>query len=229
MVASVGEPGGAIQATRERLLKGWGAKYVQDGYGITELFPLGDSCHGFPALHIANDFVITEVIDPETGKVLPPGHRGELVFTNIICETQPLLRYRTRDIGRVAEFGSCPACGATSTRIVNGIEGRSDDMVWYKGINIFPTAVEAVVRSFDELSNEFEIVLDQKGTAQTLTIRAEVMPQVSPGDYGGLSQQLSNKLLEALEGIHAQVELLPEGTLPKTQYKGKRVKENRPK
>ena len=229
IVASVGEPGGAIPATRERLLKSWGAKYVQDGYGITELFPLGDSCQGSPSLHIANDFVITEVIDTETGRVLGPGQRGELVFTNIIGETQPLLRYRTRDVGAVAEFGPCPACGATSTRIVNGIEGRSDDMVWYKGINIFPTAVEAVVRSFDELSNEFEIVLDQKGTAQTLTIRAEVIPQVAPDDYGRLGQQLGNRLLEALEGVHAQVELLPEGTLPKTQYKGKRVKDNRPR
>jgi len=72
-------------------------------------------------------------------------------------------------------------------------------------------------------------VLDQKGTAQTLTIRAEVIPQVAPDDYGRLGQQLGNRLLEALEGVHAQVELLPEGTLPKTQYKGKRVKDNRPR
>jgi phenylacetate-CoA ligase len=127
IVASVGEPGAAIKGTRERIMKTWGAQ-ISDGYGITELFPLGGSCLHSLSLHIANDFSVTEVVDPKTGKVLGPRQRGELVYTNIIGDTQPLLRYRSRDIGELAKFGACE-CGSTATRIVNGIEGRVDDMI----------------------------------------------------------------------------------------------------
>jgi phenylacetate-CoA ligase len=100
-------------------------------------------------------------------------------------------------------------------------------MIWYKGINIFPSAVEAVVRVFDELSNEFEIVLDQEGASQTLTVRAEVAAGYPSDRYDELENRLEEELVKALEGVHAGVELLQEGTLPKTQYKGHRVRDNR--
>ena len=100
-------------------------------------------------------------------------------------------------------------------------------MIWFKGINIFPSAVEAVVRKFDELSNEFEIVLDQQGEVQTLTVRAEAVSIRSTDDHEKIRKRLGEKLLEALEGIHAKVEILKEGTLPKTEYKGRRVRDNR--
>ena len=174
ILLSVGEPGAAIPATRERLLKGWSSRAVIDGFGITELFPMGGSCPGCGDTHISNDFVIVEVVDPETGEVLPPGMPGELVYTNIIGETQPLLRYRSRDMGAIAPFGPCPACGSTATRIVGGIQGRVDEMIWYKGINIFPSSVEAVVRGYGELTDEFEIVLEQDGDAMH-------WPPCSPG------------------------------------------------
>ena len=227
LLLSVGEPGAAIPATRDRLLRTWSAETVIDGFGITELFPLGNSCPDCADTHISNDFMIVEVVDPETDIVLQPGRQGEIVYTNIIGETQPLLRYRSRDIGRIAPFGLCPGCGSTATRIVGGIKGRVDDMVWYKGINIFPSAVEAVVRGFDEISNEFEIVLDQEGAAQTLSVRAEVATGYPSDRYDELESRLEEELLKALEGVHAGVELLQEGTLPKTQYKGRRVRDNR--
>lgn len=226
VLLSVGEPGAAIPGTRERLMRAWGAGVVIDGFGITELFPMGGSCPGCGDTHLSNDFVIVEVVDPETGEVLPPGETGELVYTNLLGETQPLLRYRSRDVGRLSPFVPCPACGSTATRIEGGIQGRVDEMIWYKGINIFPSAVEAVVRKFDELSNEFEIVLDQKGETQTLTVRVE-----ASGDFRSitedLSERLAERLVEAMEGVHAKVEIVPEGTLPRTEYKGRRVRDNR--
>jgi len=226
IVASVGEPGGAIKGTRERIIKTWGAQ-IFDGYGITELFPLGGNCPFSTSLHIANDFAITEVVDPNTGKVLGPGQRGELVYTNIIGDTQPLLRYRSRDIGELARFGACE-CSSTATRIVNGIEGRVDDMIWFKGMNLFPSAVEAIVRGFPDLSNEFEIVLDAKGVVQTLTVRAEATLKVPKSEYEGLGRRLFEELKRGVN-VNANVEILPEGTLKKTEYKGKRVRDNRPK
>jgi len=227
IVLSVGEPGAAIPATRERLIRAWSGQVVIDGFGITELFPLGGSCPGCADTHISNDFVIVEVVDPETGEILAPGQQGELVYTNIIGETQPLLRYRSRDMGRIASFGPCPACGSTATRIVDGIQGRVDEMIWFKGINIFPSSVEAVVRGFAELSNEFEIVLDQHGEFQSLTVRVEAVSGLPADGYEEFRKRLAEKLLEAFEGVHAKVEILKEGTLPKTEYKGRRVRDNR--
>jgi phenylacetate-CoA ligase len=227
VIVSVGEPGAAVPSTRERLTEIWGAKSLIDGFGMTELFPLGDSCADCRDTHIANDFVIVEVVDPETGTLLPPGEQGELVYTNIIGDSQPLLRYRSRDIGRLAPFGPCPGCGSTATRIVGGIQGRVDNMIWYKGINIFPSAVETVVRSFRELSNEFEIVLDEQGALQTLTIRAEWRKGFPAEKREEFKDCLTGRIRDALEGVHANVELLEEGTLPKTQYKGQRVRNNR--
>jgi phenylacetate-CoA ligase len=228
VLLSVGEPGAAIPATRKRLMDGWSAQAVIDGFGITELFPMGGSCPGCSDTHISNDFVIVEVVDPETGKALPPGRQGELVYTNILGETQPLLRYRSRDVGTVPPFGPCPGCGSTATRIVGGIQGRVDEMIWFKGINIFPSAVEAVVRGFNELSNEFEIVLDQQEQSQSLLVRAEAVSGFL-GDHEGLSERVAQRLVEALEGVHAKVEILREGTLPKTEYKGRRVRDHRPR
>jgi phenylacetate-CoA ligase len=228
ILLSVGEPGAAIPATRERLLKGWSAQTVIDGFGITELFPMGGSCPGCRDTHISNDFVIVEVVDPETGEILPPGMPGELVYTNIIGETQPLLRYRSRDIGRIAPFAPCPACGSTATRIVGGIQGRVDEMIWYKGINIFPSSVEAVVRGFREFTDEFEIVLRQDGEVQTLLVRAEAVSGLSTEEREGLRERVSQRLVEALEGVHAGVEILDEGTLQRTEYKGRRVRDLRP-
>ncbi len=228
ILLSVGEPGAAIPATKKRLIEGWSAGAVIDGFGITELFPMGGSCPQCGDTHISNDFVIVEVVDPETGEVLPPETTGELVYTNIIGETQPLFRYRSRDIGRIAPFGPCQGCGSTATRIVGGIQGRVDEMIWYKGINIFPSSVEAVVRDFRELSDEFEIVLRQEGETQTLTVRVEAVSGLTAEDRERVEQKVSQRLLEALEGVHAGVEILNEGTLPRTEYKGRRVRDFRP-
>ncbi len=229
IIESVGEPAGCIPATRERIKAAWGAKEIFDRYGSTEFCVLGRSCANSTQLHVWDDFTIVEVVEVGGNRVLGPGEPGELVYTNIFGDSQPLLRYRSRDVGRLAEFGPCPGCGATCTRIVNGVEGRADDMIWYKGINIFPSAIENVIRSFPELGNEYEIVLDEEEYTQTLTIRCEAKPSISGEGYGQLRQRIASRVLDAIEGVHAKIDLLPEGTLPKTEGKAKRVKDKRQK
>lgn len=220
VVTAVGEPGAAIPETRARLLEYWGDVHIHDAYGMTEFFPLAPNCHMSQSLHLANDFVIAEVVDPQTGKPLPEGESGELVLTNIISDTQPLLRYRTRDL---VTLDSTPcACGCTNVRLKYGIEGRVDDMIWYKGTNVFPSAVERVLRGDPRFGNEFQILLRREGEKQTLTVKAEVEEMVSGEDYSTLAAWLRQELKEAIK-VNVQVELLPVGTLPTTEYKAKRV------
>ena len=224
-----GEPGANVPATRERIVKKWGVRAIIDAYGITEIAGMGSICTESGQIHCPNDFVIVEVIDPDTGESLGHGKRGELVYSNIYGDTQPLLRYRSRDIGKLCASDRCGQCGKTSTRIENGIEGRIDDMIWFKGVNIFPSAIEAVLRKFEILKDEFEIVLDQINEKQYLTVMVEVSQKVSKGEYEGVTKKLEKKLAEALGGVRADVELLSENTLPKTMHKAKRVKDNRKK
>lgn len=216
-VISVGEPGAAVAATRQRLSDGWGA-FVRDGYGLTEMFPLGGGCRHSTALHIASDLVITEIVDPETGAPVPRGTPGEVVYTNIIGETQPLLRYRTRDIARLAEEEPC-ACGFSGTRLAQAIEGRIDDMLWVRGVNVFPSAIEAVIRGFTELADEYEIVFDEHQTLPRLRVRVELVPGCEP------AAQLEDRIQRALGSsirVSADLELLPFGTLTRSDGHAKR-------
>jgi phenylacetate-CoA ligase len=217
-VLSVGEPGAAVDATRRRLIDGWGA-FVNDGYGMTELFPLGGGCRHSRSLHIASDLVITEIVDPETGRSLPPGEPGEVVYTNLVGDTQPLLRYRTRDIATLAPPEPC-ACGFTGARLVHAIEGRVDDMIWIRGVNVFPSAIEAVVRSFAELTPEYQAVVDGSSANPSLRVRVEVGGTLTPAAHEALARRLTDALRSAIR-VRAGVEILPGGTLPRADGRGK--------
>jgi phenylacetate-CoA ligase len=218
VIVSVGEPGAAIPSTRQRLADAWGAA-VSDGYGLTELFPLGSGCRESTSLHIASDFVITEIVDPETGTPVPHGEPGEVVYTNIIGDTQPLLRYRTRDVARMATDGTC-ACGFTGVRLRNSIEGRIDDMIWYRGVNVFPSAVEGVVRGIAELGDEYEIVVDRERELPEMTLRVEVRSPLVDAT-SPLEHRLRRELTAALR-VTPHIELLPVGALPRADGDAKR-------
>ena len=226
VVLSVGEPGAAVAATRKRLMDGWGT-FVNDGYGMTEMFPLGGGCRHSTALHIASDLVITEIVDPDSGKPVSPGEPGEVVYTNLVGDTQPLLRYRTRDIARLATDDAC-ACGFTGIRLRDAIEGRVDDMIWFRGANLYPSAIEGVVRSFDELGHEYEIVIGGSGTLPTLTIRAEMRPGIEENAKAELEKRLRQALSAAVR-VRSKLELLPPDTLPPcdTHAKAHRVVDKR--
>ena len=216
-VASVGEPGAAVEATRQRLEAGWGA-WVRDGYGMTELFPLGGGCRHSTSLHIASDFVITEIVDPQAGRPVAAGTPGEVVYTNIIGDSHTLLRYRTGDVARLSPPGAC-ACGFTGVRLDRAIEGRVDDMIWVRGANVFPSAIEAVVRGFEELGDEYEIVVDERRDLPALRVRAELKPGAVADD--DLMARVDRALVAAIR-ISADLDLLPFATLPRADARTKK-------
>lgn len=218
-LSSVGEPGGASEATRDRLRRGWGVEHVGDGYGLTEIFPLGGNCRHSTSLHIASDMAAIEIVDPDTGQPLPRGEIGEVVVTNLVGDSQPLLRYRTRDIARIATSEAC-ACGFTGTRLEGAVLGRVDDMIWFRGANVFPSAVEAAVRSIPELCDEFQIEISEESQLPKLCVRVEACSGPNEADLESLRTRVAEALREAIR-VAATVEILPRGTLPRPDARRK--------
>ena len=223
-VTSFGEPGAAIDATHATIAGRYGVADVVDGYGLTEVWPLGGNCPSSGALHISDDIVAVECVNPETGQPLPEGETGEIVFTNLIGDTQPLLRYRSRDVGRLIVSTPC-ACGATVTRIER-IEGRTDDMIWYRGVNFFPSAVENIVRRHEQLSPEYRIVLDT-GPRGLPVVTIQVEALATKGGDATLRERVQESMRGGL-GVNPEVEVLVEGSLPRAEHtKAKRVLDRR--
>ncbi|HZL54110.1 MAG TPA: AMP-binding protein [Solirubrobacteraceae bacterium] len=223
-VTSFGEPGVGIEATQAVIASSFGVSEIIDGYGLTEVWPLGGNCPHSPALHIPDDLVAVECIDPDTLEPLAEGETGEIVFTNLVGDTQPLLRYRSRDIGRLSFSEPC-ACGSTVTRIA-AIEGRTDDMIWYRGVNFFPSAVENIVRRDGALSPEYRIVLDD-GPRGMPVVTVQVEALAEPQQPAAMHERVRNALRGGL-GVNPEVEILALGTLPRLeQAKAKRVLDRR--
>jgi phenylacetate-CoA ligase len=215
---SFGEPGAAVEATRATMERRFGTSDIWDGYGLSEVWPLGGNCPFSHALKIAEDFAAVECVDPDTGEPLPEGEPGEIVFTNLIGDTHPLLRYRSGDIGRLIRSTPCE-CGSTFVRIER-IEGRADDMLWYRGVNFFPSAVEEIVRRQPALSPEYRIVVEP-GAGGLSQLRVQVEAQEGAPD--ALREQLRGDLRGGL-GVAPEVEVLPVGALPRGEgEKTKRV------
>jgi phenylacetate-CoA ligase len=219
-VNTFGEPGTALAETRDRLKRGWGAQRVGDGYGMTEIFPLGGNCPHSSALHIASDLVATEIIDSETGTPLPAGEIGEAVFTNLVGDSQPLLRYRSRDIARLATNEAC-ACGFTGARLEGSILGRVDDMIWFRGANVFPSAIEAAVRRIPDLALEYQIEISGETALPEMIVRAEALRDgLTAQKLELLHSRLANAIREAVR-VSATVEILAPGTLPRPDGRNK--------
>jgi phenylacetate-CoA ligase len=213
-VSSVGEPGGANEGTRERLKVGWGVEHVGDGFGMTEIFPLGGNCPHSTSIHIASDMAAAEIVDPHSGQPLPAGEVGELVITNLVGDSQPLLRYRSRDYARLATTGAC-ACGFTGTRLEGSILGRVDDMIWFRGANIFPSAIEATVRAVPELTSEYQIEIFGDSALPQLLVRSEArQSNLSAEELIALRTRLAEALKESIR-VSAMVEIVGSGTLPR--------------
>jgi len=213
-LSSVGEPGGANDGTRERLKTGWGVQHVGDGFGMTEIFPLGGNCPHSTSIHIASDMAAAEVVDPQTGQPLPPGEIGELVITNLVGDSQPLLRYRSRDYARLATTGAC-ACGFTGTRLEGSILGRVDDMIWFRGANIFPSAIEAAVRRITELTSEYQIEISGDSALPRLLVRAEALRRdLQSDEIDALRDRLGEALRDSIR-VTPTVEIVGPGKLPR--------------
>ena len=216
-------------AMREEMHKAWGDDMlVTSNYGMSELMGPGVSgeCEYLDGMHINEDFFIPEIINPETGEVLPAGEKGELVITCIKKEGIPLIRYRTKDITRLI-YEPCK-CGRTFCRMEN-LSGRSDDMLKIRGVNVFPSQIEEVILSFNELGPHYEIIVTRDGYVDKLEIRVELTHST---DSFGVLEKLSNSVrakLKTMLGLDAKVKLESPNTLQRFEGKAKRIKDMRGK
>jgi phenylacetate-CoA ligase len=214
-----GEPGGSIPQTRALLEKAWGAR-VFDHSGMTEIGPAAIECPDNPAgLHILETDYIAQIIDPETTRPVPAGQVGELVLTNLGRAASPLFRYRTGDLVR-ADPRPCP-CGRAFLRLDGGILGRCDDMIHLRGNNVYPAALEALLRRFPEVA-EYRIAIDQSAALPRLCIEVEPVP----ADEGGAVADLLDRLDGAIRSeflFRADLRPVPPGSLPRFEMKARRV------
>ena len=212
--------------TRRRIENMLGVK-AYNSFGMSEMCGPGVAfeCPEQNGMHIWEDYYIVEIIDPVTLKPVPEGEVGELVLTTINREAMPLLRYRTRDLTRILP-GECP-CGRHHRRI-DRIKGRSDDMIILKGVNIFPIQVEQVLVQFKELASDYLITLDTVDGSDYMTVEVE-LTYSDIDDYAAL-QTLERNITRMLRDeilVTPKVKLLPKGSIPQSEGKAVRVKDNR--
>ena len=209
---------------RKKIEEALGIK-AYDIYGLTEIMGPGVSyeCEYQNGMHICEDMIIAEVIDPDTGEVLPEGSFGELVLTTIQKEGQPMIRYRTRDLCQL-NYEPC-ACGRTHVRMMKPA-GRTDDMLIIRGVNVFPSQIEEVLlRNSIEVSPNYQIVVDRVNNTDTFDINVELSPRFT-GDVEAEKHKLQVQLRSAL-GIGAKVHLLRPKSIERIEGKAKRVIDNR--
>ncbi len=200
---------------------------AHEHYGLTELMGPGVafSCEG-GSLHINEDHVYPEVIDPETEQPLALGEMGELVLTSLQREAMPMVRYRTRDITCLRR-DACP-CGRTSITMEK-ITGRSDDMMIVSGVNVFPSQIESVLMEFAEIEPQYVIHLFKKGYIDAIRVDTEVKPAVyAQGDIflAQLAARVSDRVQQVV-GIKVPVAILPSGSIPRSVGKAKRIMDER--
>ena len=200
-----------------------------DIYGLSEVMGPGVAmeCHeAKKGLHIFEDHFIAEIINPETGEVLPYGETGELVFTSITKEAFPVVRYRTRDI---TSLNPEPCiCGRTHVRM-NKVSGRSDDMLIIRGVNVFPSQIESVLMEFKGLAPHYQLVVDRKDNLDVLTVLVEVGENLFSDEVKVLQDEersISKNIKDYL-GVSAKVKLVEPKTIARSEGKAVRVIDNR--
>ena len=203
-----GEPGAGIPAVRARIEAGWNARTFDHG-GMTEMGAYGYECSEQAGLHVNESEFILEVVDPVTAE---PATDGELVLTNLGRVGSPVIRYRTGDHVRLGE-GNCP-CGRTFGRLSGGILGRLDDMLIVRGVNVFPAAIEGVVRRFTTIE-EFQIEVLKDGELDEVRVLVEL------ADTSGVARV--REALRASLGIRLEVAAVPVRSLPRFDLKARRV------
>lgn len=198
-----------------------------DIYGLSEIMGPGVACECSvtqAGLHGWEDQFLFETIDPETQKPLPPGATGELVITTLTKEALPMIRYRTRDITRLNNT-PC-ACGRTHVRIMR-VTGRNDDMLIIRGVNVYPSQVEAVLVGFPGLAPHYQIVLNREGVLDEMTVEVEVLPEFG-GDHIAKAAEVTHHI-KSLIGVTCRVQVKSPGDVPRSQGKAIRVKDLRQK
>lgn len=216
---------GMTEPMRDEMHKLWGNDMlVTQNYGMSELIGPGVSgeCPELCGMHINEDLFLPEVIDPETGEVLPPGSKGELVITCLKKEALPLIRYRTKDITRLM-YEPCK-CGRTTVRMEN-LSGRSDDMLIIRGVNVFPTQIEEVLLKIPEIGPHYEITVDRKNHLDTMEIKVELVDDRLLDSYSALEDldKRINHQLKTVLGLVAAIKIVAPNSLKRFEGKAKRV------
>jgi phenylacetate-CoA ligase len=221
-----GEPAGSVPAVKKMIEDMWGG-ICGDTAGMTEIGTIMIfECEKQPGgTHIIEDNFIEEVLDPETDKPVGYGERGERVVTSFGRGFIPLIRYRTKDLVVKVPHTNC-SCGRTGDIFEGGILGRVDDMKSIRGTNVYPRAVEAIVREHAEVE-EFQILITREDNVRDeITVKVELKPYTA-GFWQELHKKLATDLAEAHEGLRFNVELAAEGELPRFELKAKRLQDLR--
>lgn len=216
-----GEPGGSIGATREAIEELWDAD-LYDFYGISDIFgACAGMCEVKDGLHVAEDQIYIEVVDPDTGEVLPEGEQGEIVFTSLRKKARPMIRFKSKDIGYITRE-KCE-CGRTSTRMY--ITGRLDDMFIVSGVNVFPSDVEHAVREIKEVTGEYRITLVSE--AHTSKYKIEIERENLGLEIEEVKQIVDRTLKTKLGVRPLEITVHDPGILPRATHKAKRVIDER--
>jgi len=213
-----GEGGGSIPATRARIEQLWPGAKVFDRHGMTEVGPVTYQCPARPGtLHVLESAYLPEVINPHTDLPVAPGETGELVLTTLDRIGSPLLRYRTGDLVKPRSRSVC-ICGRRELALDGGILGRSDDMVVVRGVNVYPSLVEEMVRAYTEVI-EYRVQLDCRNAMIELSL--EVEPVANASDLASLPRRLEQSFQASLN-LRVPVVLVPPGSLPRFEMKAQR-------
>jgi phenylacetate-CoA ligase len=225
-ILCAGEPGASIPATKKRMEEAWGAK-VYDHVGATEIGAWAYECTAQPGgPHVNEALFLVEIEDILTGEIITePGRRGKLIMTALDREAQPCVRFDSKDI---AEWAAepCP-CGRTFRWIKGGVVGRADDITKVKGVLLAPSAIEEVVRSLPELSDEFEVIVDKKGDVDDITLKVELVPEAVDR-----KEEVEARLVDQLRlktNLRYNLEFHKYNTLPRYLIKSRRFKDLRRK
>jgi phenylacetate-CoA ligase len=217
-VIALGEP--VPEATLQRIRAQWGGASVAQFYGCTEAAP---SCGGYTCsegFHVMEDTHVIETVDPETLRPVAAGERGLTVITNLCSEASPQIRFLVGDYTSLS-YDLCP-CGRTHVR-TSGWSGRADDMLNVRGVTLFPSGVEDLLRALPDLGDEFQIVLerDERGGE-----RFELVVERRSGDEEDIRRRIEQEVRSRWD-LRPDVTVVPLGTLPKTEFKAKRVRDLR--
>lgn len=195
---------------------------LYDIYGLTEVYGpgIGINCIHNTGMHYWDDYIYIEIVDPATLKPVPDGELGEIVITTLVKEGAPLIRYRTHDLSRIIP-GSCP-CGSKFPRL-DIIMGRTDDMIKIKGVNVFPSQIEEILKEFPETSSEYQIRISHLDGRDTMRLYVETNGTI---DFMDLSRRIAEKVKSRI-GFTPLVKVVELGLLPRSEKKSKRVYDER--
>ena len=215
MLIVAGEPGGSVPGVRDAIESAWGARVI-DHWGMTELGPMAVECAESPGgMHVLETECVAEVVDPESLEPVAVGEQGELLVTTLRRNGSPVLRYRTGDLV-VVDPDPC-ACGRALLRLRGGILGRGDDMITVRGNNVFPSSIEAVIRSVDGVA-EFRVIVGTRNAMDSLTVEIEPVEGV---EAGLVAESVAAAIRETFS-FAADVRAVAVGSLPRFELKGRR-------